>query len=275
MTRSLLRSEISQLNVERGARYGAEMTYGSVPSVLYRENEAGEHGNFLPEAYRRIVRNAAWKARLKKVYTGSRYVPRRDDRKRCELDCANSSDALLMNVFCYPGVLRRKTVCSLLAIDPGAEPSFGFRPRIPLKDGSTDRSEMDLKLGTRLIEAKLTEGDFQDARRDLVDRYRELEIVFERDRLPMNKDRFRSCQLIRGALAAYASDASFTVLCDRRRPDLVEACFDVFSAVRSADLRCRLSVVTWQELAQKMPAKMKAFLAAKYAIIAESNAGGW
>jgi hypothetical protein len=153
MTRSLLRGQISHLNVARAARYNAEMTYGNVPGVIYSENELGEHGNFLPAAYRRILRHRDWKARLKKVYTGSRFVPRRGDRQRRELDCASSSDALLMNIFCYPGVLRRKALSALLAIDACAEPVFGFRPAIPLKSGAKDRSEIDLKLGTLLIEA--------------------------------------------------------------------------------------------------------------------------
>ena len=38
---------------------------------------------------------------------------------------------------------------------------------------------MDLKLGDLLIEAKLTEADFQTARCDLVHRYRDLDSVFE------------------------------------------------------------------------------------------------
>jgi hypothetical protein len=266
MTRSLLRSQISHLNTARAARHTAEMTFGEVPSVIYGVNEAGEHGNFLPAAYRRILRRADWKARLAKAYTGSRFVPRRGDRKRAELDCANSSDALLMNIFCYPGVLNRRAICSLLAIEQGLDPVFGFRPLIPLKSGANDRSEIDLKLGNLFIEAKLTEGDFQSARCDLVHRYRDLEQIFDVSCLPMKNDRFRSCQLIRGALAAYRHDGCFCIVCDRRRPDLIEDCFKVFSAVMSSELRCRLSVITWQELAAALPAKPRLFLEEKYGI---------
>jgi hypothetical protein len=171
-----------------------------------------------------------------------------------------------MNIFCYPGILRRASLCSLLGIEPGIHPIFGFRPGIPLKNGAQDRSEMDLKLGELFVEAKLTEGDFQSARPDLVDRYRDLESVFDVDRLPRNKERFRSCQLIRGALAAHAHAASFAVFCDQRRQDLIEDCFEVMSAVVSAELRCRMSVVTWQELAWALPHKVKTFLAGKYGI---------
>ena len=266
VTRTLLRIELSHRNIARSAGWGAEMSYGSVPSIVYGENEAGQHGNFLAASYRRILRHEDWKARLTKVYTGSRFFPRKADRTRRELECANSSDALLMNIFCYPGILRRAAVCSLLAIEPGADPTFGFRPGIPLKNGAEDRSELDLKLGNLFIEAKLTEGDFQTARHDLVHRYRDLESVFDLDRLPTSKDRYRSCQLIRGALAAHAHAASFAVFCDQRRQDLIEDCFEILSAVTSADLRCRLSVVTWQEIAATLPPKVRTFLAEKYGI---------
>ena len=264
--RSRLIHELSHRNTARVDRWLAEMSYGPVPSVVYGENEAGEHGNFLPASYQRILRNAAWKARLAKVYTGSRFMPRKADRTRRELDCANSSDALLMNIFCYPGITHRAAVCSLLGIETGLRPAFGVRPGIPLKNGAEDRSEMDLKLGQLFIEAKLTEGDFQTARSDLVQRYRDFESVFDVARLPRSKERYRSCQLIRGALAAYGHGASFAVLCDQRRQDLIEHCFEIMSAVTSAELRCRMSVVTWQELASAMPPKVRAFLAEKYGI---------
>jgi hypothetical protein len=262
----MLRSEISHRNTARAAALAAEMTYGSIPSVVYGEAESGEHGNFLPASYRRILQQQDWRARLSKVYTGSRFLPRKADRTRRELECANSSDALLMNIFCYPGILCRKPVCSLLGIEPGLSPKFGLRPEIPLKKGAVDRSEIDLKLGNLLIEAKLTEGDFQTARCDLVHRYRDIEEVFAVDRLPRNKDKFRSYQLIRGALAAHAHSASFAVFCDGRRQDLIEHCFEVMSAVISVELRCRLSVVTWQEIAATLPRKVRTFLGEKYGI---------
>jgi hypothetical protein len=264
---SALRWELSQRNTARAAAFAADMSYSPVPSIVYGENEAGDHGNFLPASYQRILQQSRWKARLAKVYTGSRFLPRKADRTRRELECANSSDALLMNIFCYPGILRRTALCSLLGIEPGIHPAFGFKPRIPLKNGAQDRSEMDLKLGNLFIEAKLTEGDFQSARCDLVHRYRDLESVFDVDRLPMSKERYRSCQLIRGALAAYAHAASFAVFCDQRRQDLIEDCFEILSAVTSAELRCRLSVVTWQEIAATTPPRVRTFLTEKYGIV--------
>jgi hypothetical protein len=273
--RNRLRSELTYRNTARAAAWPAEMSYGQVPSIIYAENEAGHHGNFLSASYQRILQQPDWKARLAKVYTGSRFLPRKADRTRRELECANSSDALLMNIVCYPGVLRRAAVCSLLGIEAGLRPAFGVRPGIPLRNGAQDRSEMDLRLGKLFIEAKLTEGDFQTARCDLVERYRDLESVFDVARLPRSKEKYRSCQLIRGALAAHQHGASFSVFCDQRRQDLIEGCFEIMAAVNSAELRCRLSVVTWQELATTMPPKVRKFLAEKYGITAASIADGW
>jgi hypothetical protein len=218
-------------------------------------------------SYRRILAQPEWRTRLAKVYTGSRFLPRRGDRQRGELECANSSDALLMNIFCYPRILTRRSLCSLLGIEPGQSAKFGFRPRIPLIHGREDRSEIDLRLGNLFIEAKLTESGFQSASPALVHRYRDLDTVFDVPRLPTRGGKYRSYQLIRGALAIHAHDTSFVVLCDQRRSDLIDDCYEVMAAVSSADLRCRMRVVTWQEVAAAMPLTVRRFLAEKYGVL--------
>jgi hypothetical protein len=262
-----LRGEISVRNAARCAQWPAEVGCAAVPTVVYAENGAGEHGNFLRLSYRRILEQPEWRARLAKVYTGSRFLPRSGDRKRGELECANSSDALLMNIFCYPRILKRKPVCSLLGIEPGQTANFGFRPRIPFSNGRGDQSEMDLRLGNLLIEAKLTESDFQSASPALVHRYRDLEAVFDVSRLPTHRGKYRSYQLIRGALAIHVLSGTFAVFCDQRRPDLMDDCFEVMAAVASAELRCRMSLVTWQELAATLPISVRGFLAEKYGVL--------
>jgi hypothetical protein len=263
---SLLRQELTHRNLERAnTGFGHELTIGEVPSVLYLA-DGGRHGNFLPAAYHAICANPDWCRRLAKCYTGTRRVPRSGDRKRFELDCANSSDALLMNIFCYPGVLRRSAVCSLLGIEPGLRPEFGFRPRIPSSTTRTDRTEIDLSLGHLLIEAKLTETGFQTASLALLMRYRDLDEIFAVEDLPISGDTVDSYQLIRGVLAAHALDRSFVVLCDDRRADLIERWFRILSAVRGCELRKRLSLLTWQELAAALPPALRRFLDAKYGI---------
>jgi Restriction Endonuclease associating with ARP len=73
-------------------------------------------------------------------------------------------------------------------------------------------------------------------------------------------------QLIRGVLAAYATGGSFCVLCHARRPDLIENCYSVMRAVKSCVLRCRLQLLTSQELTAGLPRSRQNFLAVKYGI---------
>jgi hypothetical protein len=72
--------------------------------------------------------------------------------------------------------------------------------------------------------------------------------------------------LIRNVLAAYAEGCSFCVIHDERRPDLREAWFEVMAAVKSAEMRVRCKVMTWQELAGLAPEGLREFLEGKYGI---------
>jgi hypothetical protein len=267
LSSSQLRQEVHARNARRAELEEHDISYGASQSVIFRELDGG-HGNFLAASYSRILANPAWKQRLTKSYTASRYIPRAADRKRCELECASSSDALLMNVFCYPGVLRNARVCALLGIERGLRPEFGFLPQIPLKNGKSDRTEMDMRLGKLLVESKLTESDFQRAPVRLVERYRDLEEVFDRERLPVINNVVQSYQLIRCVLAAHAGAGSFAVICDARRADLAERWFEVMQAVKDVALRTRLGLVTWQEIAVLLPVRVQRFLSERFGIAA-------
>lgn len=265
MTAAQLRQEISARNLARGQQYSHEVSWGPSTSVIFAGID-GPHGNFLPASWARIHSNPAWQKRLTKSYTASRYVPRAQDRRRFELDCATSSDALLMNIFCYPRVLNRKPLCALLGIDPGLIPEFGFRAAAPLLNGRADRTEIDMRLGPLLAEAKLTEADFQRAPLRLLSRYRGLSDVFDTAQLPIRGNFVHSWQLIRGVLTAHATGSSFFVFCDRRRPDLIDRWFEVLRAVVDSSLRTRLGILTWQEISATLPKALRAFLAEKYGI---------
>jgi|SRR5579884_1414833 len=149
-------------------------------------------------------------------------------------------------------------------------PEFGFRPRVPLIDGGTDRTEVDMKLGTVLFEAKLTESDFQSQEPQIVEGYRDLKEVFECRKLARRGQEYVSYQLLRNVLAAYALNLSFCVLLDARRPDLREQWYTVMKCVRSMDLRTRCKVVTWQELTNFLPKALRRFLDLKYGINSQS-----
>jgi hypothetical protein len=263
-----LRRELSARNQQIAVmnRSLHETTAADVPSVIFGCSESRQHGNFYPASYRNICAHPEWARRLAKVHTGSRRASPRASWRWRELDCANSSDALLMNIFCCRGTLSNRTLSSMLGGSSGNVPQFGFRPAIALHSGRTDRTEIDMKLGDLMVEAKLTETDFQTAPARMIERYRDLDEVFDRQEIVMSGDVVRGYQLIRGVLAAHASGGSFCVLCDIRRPDLIENWYAVMRAVRSCVLRCRLQLLTWQELTAALPRSLQKFLSAKYGI---------
>jgi restriction endonuclease-like protein len=263
-----LRRELSTRNQQIAAMNGAlhELTAGDMPSVIFGRNENRQHGNFYAASYRNICANPEWARRLAKVHTSSRSARPRPAWLWRELDCANSSDALLMNIFCCRRTVGNCALSSMLGVPSGLAPQFGFRPGIPLRGGKTDRTEIDMKLGELMVEAKLTETDFQAAPARMIARYRDLAEVFDPGQLMMSGNVVPGYQLIRGVLAAHATGGSFCVLCDARRPDLIENWYSVIRAVRSCVLRCRLQLLTWQELTAVLPKSMQKFLAAKYGI---------
>jgi hypothetical protein len=262
-------------------------SYGSQPVVVFTpyRQQAGQcepcpegdlHGNFLDVTFRAIAANDNWKRRLEKVHTqGRSSLPRGDRGKWRELDSCTSSDALLMNVFSYPSLWRDGRVAGLLGVDANARPRFGVPARVPLLEGKFDRTELDMVLAlpgddspALLVEAKLTESDFQTAPIAVVNTYRDFDDVFQRSELVRVRGHYLNYQLIRNVLAAQATGASFCVLCDARRPDLIETWYSTMRAVRPVDLRLRCKVLTWQELAAVVPNRLQTFLEEKYGIAA-------
>ena len=268
---SYLRAQLSEASQRYAQAHGLphQLSYGETPAVVFEASEAGEHGNFLPSSYRAILQNPGWRRRLGKAHSQAKSLPRIGRNWR-ELDSCNSSDALLMNIFCYPGVASGRQVLHLFGAEADGPPQFGYKPRVPLLDGKFDRTEVDMRLGNLLVEAKLTEGDFQRRSKAALASYRDFPQVFYRRRLPQHLDQYLSYQLIRNVLAAHAGGSSFCVLADARRPDLLEAWFQVMQAVKPVDLRVRCKVLTWQELAIILPPMLQRFLEEKYAIFAAS-----
>ena len=270
-TAAALRRELNARNLARCTSFEHELSSAASPSVLYAEDEQQNHGNFYPPSYRRILSNPLWRNRLHKAYTASARIPHQHARSRRELDTACSSDALLMSIFCAPGTLARKPLQTLLGLAPKPHLDFGHRTLTPLAGGYDDRTEADLRItsadDTLLIEAKLTETGFQTARPALLARYPAFESTFDTERLPRNgRNDFLGYQLLRNILAAAHGSARFALLADNRRPDLHEQAFRIFAAVQAANLRSRLHLVTWQELAATLTHPLQRFLAEKYGI---------
>lgn len=323
-----LRQELAARNRVYACGRAHVESYGSAPVIVYAP-EGDRHGNFFDAAYAEITSRPQWMRRFNKVHAqAARSLPKAERRWR-ELDSSTSSDALLMNVFCTPGMPSSPALGRALGLDDLATPVFGWKARVPLVNGRFDRTEADLRLGLLLIEAKLTEGDFQTCQSSIVEQYRDFDVVFDRTLLPQvelppkrhrepaelpenysqefeslkidpqqsppellpelaaqlarsgqlaidqaetAESGYASYQLIRNVLAAYAEQCSFCVIHDERRPDLREEWFQIMAAVRSAELRTRLKVLTWQELSAFLPEDLQAFLDCKYGITAPGRA---
>jgi hypothetical protein len=125
-----------------------------------------------------------------------------------------------------------------------------------------------MRLGALLVESKLTESDFQSRDIEIVKGYRDFEEVFQKGLLPKMDGKYAGYQLIRNVLAAHATDASFCVMHDARRPDLREQWYEVMQAVKLTGLRWRCKVLTWQELCAALPDALQEFLDGKYGIVA-------
>jgi hypothetical protein len=267
---ALLRQELSA----RSASYAAlekvphVTSYGEMPVVVYQASPCGEkHGNFIAASYRALLSRPQWRKRFDKVHSSADRTLPKSDCVWKELDSSMSSDALLMNIFCYPGVTKRRELSLLLRTEMGALPEFGFKPRVPLTSGHVERTEIDMKFGSVLFEAKLTEADFQSQNAAIVEGYRDLKDVFEVSDLPRRGQMYVSYQLLRNVLAAHALNLSFCVLLDARRPDLIEDWYEILRCIRPSELRSRCRVLTWQDLAPCLPSALQEFLNLKYGIV--------
>jgi hypothetical protein len=243
-------------------------------SVVFLADEVGSsHGNFHPASYRSILARRMWHKRLSKVLTvNDRLRDVEDTRRLCELDSCCSSDALLMNIFCHPKVRSSPKISSLLGVDH-AVPIFGWRARVPMLGHKFDRTEVDMKLGTLLVEAKLTESGFENCSVARMRSYTDFQKIFRLGDLPRSRTTYRAYQLLRNVLAAHAHQTMFCLLTDARRSDLMETWFQVISAIKPLDLRLRCKALTWQELAAELPSSLQRFLKEKYGIEA-AVAGG-
>ena len=243
-------------------------SFGGMAVTVYQPHPTRRrHGNFFDESYAAMVAIPEWRKRLEKVHTTAKSSLPRSGRGWKELDSSMSSDALLMNIFCCPYVSDDPRVLGLFGIEAAELPQFGWRARVPLKKGTADRTEIDMKLGNMLFEAKLTESDFQSCNPAVLRGYRDFEEVFESSDLPEEGGKLVSYQLIRNVLAAHASDCGFCVLLDARRPDLMESWYAILRCVRLFELRVRCKVLTWQELSAILPEQLGEFLDLKYGIV--------
>ena len=257
-----LRADLAR-NAERFADAHGLTAYRSRGKTILFPSHGLRHGNFIDASYRAILGNRSWARRLEKRHNRPDALPEDRRHDAMELDSSNSSDALLMNCFCYPGSCTR-IFSSLLPGLTNGPVEFGVPGRVPLSDGQPDRTELDMRAGTVIFESKLTEDGFGSTEKKSMERYRDLNSVFDVRLLPTEDRRLLHYQLLRNVLAAAAHGYHFVLLCDARRPDLLHSWWDVHGAIRSADLRSRSRFLLWQEVTDACPGPLRDFLHEKY-----------
>jgi hypothetical protein len=152
-------------------------------SNVYLFNEV--RMNFMPETFENIEKHSNWYKRTQKKLER---VP-----DIFEMQSSKSSDALLMNIFCYPDFINWEKPRELLKIDNYNCMKFGWNPEFLYekrkfeylqKEGKENEfhpSEIDLKIGDSIFEAKLTEENFGEKEIKTIQKYDGFKSVFDED----------------------------------------------------------------------------------------------
>ena len=212
---------------------------GDSPTILFPiAADGNSHGNFHPDSWRAILASELLATRLEKVHPQAATALPAEGAGARELDSSNSSDALLMNCFCFPGAVPRimKGLGLSEPIGSTALPEFGVKAKLPKTQNRQDTTELDMKIGPYIFEAKLTESDFVSKPIELVREYVDFDSVFDGSVLPTARSSFEGYQLIRNVLAAFHLKVSLIVLLDHRRPDLLQEWWSVHAAIKDAGL---------------------------------------
>lgn len=253
MTPEELRLVIRQAAITYAADHQFELDEAPISAVMFNPIPH----NFHPASWTAIEANADWYQRTQ--------APHQQLPGILQMQSSNSSDALLMNIFCHPSIGNWRGVSNLLGC-PIESPQFGFKALVR-KDGTNgDATEIDLSVGDCLIEAKLTEKDFTEKDIADVSQYSDLTSLFHVWNLPVRNGRYQNYQVIRNLLAAIQHRKRHILLCDERRPDLVRSYFETVSCLKDVEHRNRCRVIFWQEIARACGDDLKTYLEARYGI---------
>jgi hypothetical protein len=211
--------------------------------------------NFHSESFKNIANNREWMHRTTKAHQNVAGV--------LEMQSSNSSDALLMNIFCHPDIGRWKGIRNL--IDETLDAIvFGFPGQVHINGGQVDSTEIDMALPGLFCEAKLTETDFTHKTADVVESYDGLHATFHAEDLPRVGGEYDNYQIIRNLLAAFQHGKKHILLCDERRPDLVRRYMQTVSCLREMHNRKNCRVAFWQEIAGACGASLRDWIEEKY-----------
>ena len=213
--------------------------------------------NFHPESLENIRRTSYWDFRTRKAHPNVTGV--------LEMQSSNSSDALLMSIFCHPSIAKWAGVKKLLGNTLEAV-AFGVPGSVRKNNGQMDATEIDMALPGVFCEAKLTEADFTQKRPEVVESYDGLQETFHPEALPRVGTDYDNYQIIRNLLAAKQHNLDHILFCDERRPDLVRRYMATVSCLRNIEDRLRCRVIFWQEVVAVCGESLREWIEEKYGI---------
>jgi len=233
-------------------------------SIIFNKLEFSFHLH----SWNKIEKNIKYKERVKKIHPNTQTkVP-----VIYEMQSSNSSDALAMNIFCYPDFIKWKGIKTLFEVESFESIEFGFNPKIQkIVEGviTTDATEVDVFINGNIIcECKLTETDFTSKEKKSVECYGSFSKVFQVDKLIQNDKSYANYQLIRNILATEQIQGRFILICDMRRPDLAKSFYQTIRCIKDEfiELRTNCEIIYWQDIANYSGKELKEFLNQKYGI---------
>ncbi|MGA2298497.1 MAG: hypothetical protein ABSG15_13205 [FCB group bacterium] len=262
MTSSELRHEIikqaNNYTLRKGFQEPNHYFHSPGGVVIFKKyDQDKKHGNFLDASFD-VIMNTSWKAKFEKLHTHFH-----DGTK--ELDSCNSSDALLMNIFCHPRISEWKGIREMFGGDNLKKIKFGCMPKISKNINKFDNTEIDMCSTTFFVEAKLTEPDFTSKKKSVVESYIDFETVFDREKLNPSDSVYHNYQLIRNILTLKKyNDKDFYLICDQRRSDMISSFNVTLACVKEDRLKARCHLVFWQEITERSGKDLKEFLQEKY-----------
>ena len=209
--------------------------------------------NFHPDTFNNISKNLNYKNRLAKIHAN---VPGFK-----EMQSSNSSDALLMNLFAHPKIKVWKSLRDLISIDQLDNIEFGWNP--VFTNETNHKTEIDMKIGNSIFEAKLTEKDFTQKDLTIVLTYSNVNNIIDLKDLTTNGI-VSNYQLIRNLLTAKKYGYKFNLLIDETRTDLIREFYKVKNAIKIKSLLDNFNFLTWQEIANSVGSDLKEYITEKY-----------
>lgn len=210
--------------------------------------------SFHPESFADICNKVTYKGRLDKTHQN---VPGFK-----EMQSSNSSDALLMNFFAHPKIKEWKSLRVLISIDQSDNIEFGWYP-VFANETTTHKTEIDMKIGNSIFEAKLTEKDFTQKDLKVVLTYSNIQNIIDLKDFT-NNNIVSNYQLIRNLLTAEKYNFKFNLLIDESRTDLIREFYKVKSAIKVKSLQDNFNFLTWQEISNSVGLDLKNYITEKY-----------